>query len=363
MKQTNIHKFAPRLAAILSFVLLFAACQKELSIEKGAFNSAAEGELIDSLGYCKSITVEGKYMVDTTLNASNYVTVNLNFTSPGKYKVYSDTVNGIWFLDSGFVVSSGQTAIKLKGKGTPILDKQTDFAVFFGNNLCSFSITVTNSTGGSSGGGSNSNEYFPMTQGSSWVYDYIPDLSFNGTPVDTFTIRVGPGQVQVPGDPLAYSKFGTTAPGNDTFYFAKSSTGDYYALSTVDFDYTLIFEEIPNSFISYPFLKPAAANNTTWTSADYGKVKVRISASATEEGYAKARFTVMDNNTLHTVHGKTYTNVIQMKREILFKPDGGVERVLIAGYSYYAKGYGMIDQVLGSTPDLSIPLYKLPDIK
>jgi hypothetical protein len=36
-------------------------------------------------------------------------------------------------------------AIKLKGKGTPILAKQSDFAVFFGNNICAFSITPTGS--------------------------------------------------------------------------------------------------------------------------------------------------------------------------------------------------------------------------
>lgn len=361
MKQTNIHKFAPRLAAFLSFVLLFVACQKEMSVEKGAYNGTAEGELIDSLGYCKNFTVSGKYMVDTTLNSTNYVTVNMNFTGPGKYKIYSDTVNGMWFLDSGFVVSAGQTAIKLKGKGTPILDKQSDFTVFFGNNLCSFSITVTNSTGGSSGGSSNSTEYFPTTVGSKWVYDYVPDLQ--STPViDTFLVQVASGQIQVPNDSVTYSKFATSLL--DTFYFGKSASGNYYAYSTVDFDYAMIFEETPNFYISYPFLKPNAANNTSWYSQEYGKVKLRISASVVQEGYARAKFTVIDNNTVHTVHGYPYTNVIQMKREIFFRQDGSTtETLVIDGYSYYAKGWGLIDQVLGSKPDLATPLYRKPVIK
>jgi hypothetical protein len=360
MKQTNIHKFTPRLAAILSFVLLFAACQKEMSIEKGAFNGTAEGELIDSLGFCKNITVTGKYMVDTTLNASNYVTVNMNFTGPGKYKIFSDTVNGMWFLDSGFVVSAGQTAIKLKGKGTPILDKQTDFTVFFSNNLCSFSITVTNSTGGSSGG-PISTEYFPLTVGSKWVYDYVPDLQANPV-IDTIVVQVASGQVQRATDSVTYSKFANNLL--DTFYFGKSPSGNYYAYSTVDFDYTTIFEETPGFYISYPFLKPNAPKNTTWSSGEYGKVKLRVSPTVVEEGYARAQFTVMDKDFVHTVHGHAYQNVIQMKREIFFRKDGTTtETSVLVGYSFYAKGYGLIDQTLGSGPDLATPVYRLPVIK
>ncbi len=365
MKQTNIYKLVPRLAAIFSFVLIFIACQKELSTEKGAFNGAAEGELIDSLGFCKNIAVNGKYIIDTPLNTSNYVTVNLNFTGPGKYKIYSDTVNGMWFLDSGFVVSAGQTAIKLKGKGTPILDKQTDFVVFFGNNLCSFSINVTNSTGGSgTGGGPTNTDYFPLTAGSYWLYDFIPDVAT----VDTFTVTVASQQVQVTGDPLIYSQFGTRL--KDTFYFSKSSsTGDYYAFSTVDFDYTTIFDEYPTGssfFFSYIFLKPNALVNDTWETAEYGKVGIKDpSTQVMQRGMSKARFTIVKKNTeQYTIGGKTYDNVINVKREILFKPDGGANfQVIIAGNSYYAKGYGLIDQVIGTGPALSVSLYRTPTIK
>jgi hypothetical protein len=359
MKPINILHFIRRFAVLAGLVLAFTACQKEFSVENGGYGGTAEGELIDSLGYCKNIVVQGNYIVDTPLNSSNYVTVNLNFTSAGKYKVYSDTVNGIWFIDSGFVVSAGQTAIKLKGKGTPSLAKQSDFAIYFGNNLCNFTVTTTG-TGGSSGGGggtTGNQDYFPLTFGSSWVYQYLPPI---GT-LDTFTVRIAPDLVQVPGETLLYYQFGT--PRQDTFYFAKSNSGDYYALSTLDFDYTLLFESFPN-FISYIFLKPGAAVTDSWTTAEWGKVKVRVSQTATEEGYAKAIFTIVGKDITHTVHGKQYTNVINVKREIQFKPDGGSYRTLIIGNSYYAKGYGLIDQVLGSGAGAqNVPLYKLPDIK
>jgi hypothetical protein len=130
-----------RFSIILSVLFMFMACQKEYSVEKGGFGGNATGELVDSLGNCKSAEVKGTYKVDTPLNAStNYVNIQVNFTSQGKYKIYSDTPNGMWFIDSGFTVSAGPAVIKLKGYGTPILPKTTDFALIFNNNLCTFSV-------------------------------------------------------------------------------------------------------------------------------------------------------------------------------------------------------------------------------
>ncbi|NCI47338.1 hypothetical protein [Sediminibacterium soli] len=349
------------LAVFVALIVLFAACQKETSLEKGGFNRPAEGELVDSLGICKRITVAGSYKVDTPLNSSNYIIVNVNFTAAGKYKIYSDTVNGMWFIDSGFVVSAGPNAIKLKGKGTPILNKQSDFSVFFKNTMCTFSINSngTPNGGGSGSGGTGNTDYFPLTPGSSWVYDYIPDIGS----VDTFTVIVSDQPIQLQNDPLVYYKFGTRL--TDTFYFAKSSTGDYYALSSVDFDYTLLFESIPNTFISYPFLKPNAAVGETWETAEYGKVTVK-NGSTTVSGMAKAVFKIFSKNTAaHTVGGKTYDNVIDVQRDILFKEDGGTTFTTLAtGHSFYAKGFGLIDQVItigGNTQN--IPVYKTPVIK
>ena len=131
-------KITPRLAIILSVFCLFMACKKELSLENGGFSGTAQGELVDSLGNCKNITIRGNYNVDTALTNNNYVLVNVNFTATGKYKIYTDTVNGMWFLDSGFAISTGQSVVKIKGKGTPILGKKTDFTLLFNN------IMITN---------------------------------------------------------------------------------------------------------------------------------------------------------------------------------------------------------------------------
>ena len=367
MRQKSFEYITARLALMLSLLFMFMACTKEMSTENGGFSGTAQGELIDSLGNCKNVTVRGTYTVDTALTANNYVLVNVNFTAPGKYRIYTDTVNGMWFLDSGFALSTGQAVVKIKGKGTPILAKNADFALFFNNNICAFTVPVAgSSSGGSGGGGGTGNpDYFPTTAGSTWTYQYLPKL---GT-VDTFNVTVGSQQVTVSGDPLTYSPFGTSL--QDTFYFAKGSNGVYNAFSTVDFDYIFLFDSIPNKFISYPFLKEQAAVNESWETAEYGTVRLG-SGSAAERGDAKAVFTVISKNTQpYTIAGKTYSNVINIKREIMFRPNSGTGagtwRSVLTGNSYYAKGYGMIDQVLNlnTTPPStqSVSLFRTPTIR
>ncbi len=346
---------------MLFLLCMFMACKKELSVENGGFGGTAQGELVDSLGNCKAATIVGNYSVDTPLTTTgNYVIISVNFTAQGKYKIYSDTVNGMWFLDSGFAVSTGTNTIKLKGYGTPILPKASDFTTYFNNNICGFTITANGSgsttggggSGGTTGTGTNG-DYFPTTSGSSWVYRYIPKLGS----LDTFTVSAAVGLVTV--DTLSYAQFATRL--KDTFYFAKDPTrGIYYALSTVDFDYTSVFDTVPSFFITYPFLKENANVTDTWSSPNYGPVWTNGT-----RGTAKAVFTMISKNTTpYTIGGKTYQNVINIKRDIMFEPDGSSTfTIMLSGNSYYAKNYGLIDQVFAITPSQSVSLDSTPIIK
>jgi hypothetical protein len=147
----------------------------------------------------------------------------------------------------------------------------------------------------------------------------------------------------------------------DTFYFAKDLKGTYYAYSTVDFDYTFLFDSIPSKFISYPFLKDNVPVASTWETPLYGTVKL-VTGTTTEYGDTKAVFTIIDKNTVsHAAGGTTYSNVINVKREIMFKPTGSnTFRLILTGNSYYAKNFGLIDQVIGTQ---SVPLFNAPVIK
>jgi hypothetical protein len=357
MRKITMKNSILRGSLILCAFMLFMACNKEYSVENGVFGGVAQGELIDSLGNCKNPTVVGNYIEDTALNSTtNYVIINVNFTSQGKYKIYSDTQNGMWFIDSGFTVSPGSTTIKLKGYGTPILPKVTDFALMFNNTLCGFSITSTGAGGAGSGSGSKG-DYFPTTSGSSWEYQYVPQP-------DKFTVTVANDQVKVTGDPIFYSKFGTSV--QDTFYFGKDGAGKYYAYSTVDFDYTFIFDSIPDKYISYVFLDENAAVGASWSTPDYGEVKLTGSNGVVEYGMAKAVFTIASKNSSpgYTIGGKTYTDVIKVKRDIMFKANASsTYKLVLSGDSYYAKNYGLIDQVFAGPPSQSISITKEPVIK
>ncbi len=80
---------------------------------------------------------------------------------------------------------------------------------------------------------------------------------------------------------------------------------------------------------------------------------------------AKAVFTVVSKNTVpYTIGGQTYQNVINIKRDIMFMPDNTTTfQLLLSGNSYYAKNYGLIDQVFVSTPAQSVSLFSTPVIK
>jgi hypothetical protein len=304
------------------------------------------------LGNCKRADVQGTYKVDTPLvTTTNYASYTVNFTSQGKYKIYSDTVNGMWFIDSGFTVTTGQVALKIKGYGTPILPKVTDFSLFFNNTLCTFAVTVAGSvSGGGTGSPSGTNgDYFPTTSGSTFAYAYNPAVATT----TNFTVGVGDGLVAFNG--LNYARFGTNSL--DTFYFAKDGLGIYYALSTVDFDYTLLFDSYPNFFISYPFLKENANVGESWSSDEYAPVVFQGT-----KGTAKAVFTIAEKNITYNVGGKNYTSVINVKRVIMFKPDGGNYTDLVEGNSYYAKNFGLIDQVF-KTFNQKVSLTAVPVIK
>jgi len=124
-------------------ILIFYACQKETSFETGTLTGNAVGSLQNLAGECQDITVAGQYIKDSTLGDSSYVTVQVNFSTPGLYNIYTDTVNGFSFRDSGYIVSAGLQSIVLKAAGTPLVTQETSFAVYLDTSFCMFTVNVT----------------------------------------------------------------------------------------------------------------------------------------------------------------------------------------------------------------------------
>ncbi len=195
-------------------ILIFAACQKEFSIETGA-SLAAAGTLKDTTtGNCMPDSVVGTFYDGVTPGRDTaYVLVNVNVTTAGTYSIYTDTQNGFYFSDSGYFSTTGLNTIKLKPIGTPIIpDSTTTFNITFDSSICSFTVNVKDSTGTGLGGGGGVNN--PNLSDTAWKFTG-PVASYNG-PVDTaYTVDSAGvrylyilGQTQATGDSIFQAAVG-----------------------------------------------------------------------------------------------------------------------------------------------------------
>lgn len=121
-------------------ILTGNSCSKSYSLEGATFSFKASGSLKDSVGNCQNIIINGRYLKDSLLTDSNYIRVSVNITATGKYTIYTDTSNGIWFRDTGTVMNTGLHIFKLKGYGQPISFSTSSFIIHFDNSICTFII-------------------------------------------------------------------------------------------------------------------------------------------------------------------------------------------------------------------------------
>jgi len=327
MKRLNQYRFLFLMMAIALF-----SCKKEYSLENARLDGNAIYSLLDSTGNCATAEVHGTYKADSTLSDSSYVYIHVNFTTTGKYNFTTDSVNGMVFIDSGYVLVTGPTVIKLKGYGQPILPLVSTFLINKSSNGCGFSITAT-----------AGDDYLPSTNASSWRFQYIPAvLSAGGAKIDSFDVIVTPPTIPYNGK--TYIQYATSLL--DTFYFSKQSN-DYYEFGTLDFDYTFIYDKVDN-FIEYIYLKTNQPVGTSWESPTVGVSFGGAWGLTSKTGLAKDIFTIVSVNQTHAVAGNTFQNVIGVRRDIMFQETGstaGFVKVM-DGTAWYAKGVGLIDQAI-----------------
>lgn len=324
---------------ILTFAIF--SCKKEYSLENARLQGNAIYSLQDSAGNCTLAEVHGNYKADSTLSDSNYVYIHVNFTTTGKYYFSSDTLNGIWFIDSGYVQVTGPTTIKLKAWGQPILPNTSTFLINNNASGCGFTITTV-----------AADDYLPSTNASSWRFQYLPPvLSSGGSKIDSFDVTVTPPTIAFNGK--TYIQYATTLL--DTFYFAKQGN-DYYEFGTLDFDYTFIYDKVDN-FIEYIYLKTNQPVGTSWESPTVGVSYGGAWGGSSTTGLAKDVFTIVSVNQTHSVAGNLFPNVIGVRRDIMFQATGTTNFIKVMdGIAWYAKGVGLIDQAI------NLPLGKTENI-
>jgi hypothetical protein len=145
--------------ALFAAVIVAVSCQKEYSLDTAKNPGAlAVGTLKDSLGDCQPIVINGKYVADTALTSNNYVTVQVNVVTTGKYVISTDIQNGYSFYDSGYFAKTGPQPVTLKGSGKPIQAATSSFTVTFDSSYCMFQVTATATASGGGGGGGGSTD-------------------------------------------------------------------------------------------------------------------------------------------------------------------------------------------------------------
>lgn len=326
-------------------VAVAISCGKELSFETGTLGAEADAILVDdaSTGNCTGIQVRGRYRQGVALGDTNFLQVRVNFRTPGRYKIYSDTVNGFWFRDSGFVSATGERNIQVIGRGTPAIGGVTaNFVLELNNSVCFFSVPVLTGTGITPPPPSPLLNYLPTTTNSTWVYEYLPTIAG----LDSVRQRNTGLTLTVSGNTFFKyaTTYFTTPPVIDTFFYSKDNTGNYFTISTPDFDFYPLFDSA-GSLVQYPYLRSEVAAGTNWLTDSIG-VKI-----GNDVGFARARLTVFQKGQTRAVLGTTYTNVIQMKREILFRRNNQTTfQVVEEGDSFYAPNVGLIDQSIITGP-------------
>src|SRR6185503_7814598 len=92
---------------LMAASVIFMACQKETSFEKGNSTASVGSLATDASGNCLGAIISGTYYKDTALKATNYVDITVQVDTVGTYTISTDTVNGYYFKASGTFTATG----------------------------------------------------------------------------------------------------------------------------------------------------------------------------------------------------------------------------------------------------------------
>lgn len=284
---------------------------------------AAIGTLGGAPNACAPITVNGYYYIGTTLTGTNTVQVQLNVATAGTYTINSNTVDNFSFSGSGNVATGIQN-VTLAGSGSPTNSGPQTFTVTFGTSTCTFVVNVLSS------------DYFPRTTGSNWSYENDDDA------LDSLYRYVIPQTHSAIGNTynIFMAKDGT-APDPDSSGYYRMNSGIYY--EWIDMAGLIGFDP-PPQWMEYIMLKDNVAVGASWNSPGFTGT-----FSGGSPYTLRFLFTIDQKNVPVTVTTSlgtvTYQNVIVVKEEFEQFVGGvwvNVTSAVGKGYSYYAKGIGLI---------------------
>ncbi|MBL7700698.1 MAG: hypothetical protein JNM14_00490 [Ferruginibacter sp.] len=131
---------------LVTAVILFSSCQKELSFDGVADDGKAVGSLKSASGICLPGLIFGSFTKDSVLKATDIIELYADITKTGTYIIKSDTVGGFYFSGSGTVTSKGINTIQIRAFGTPTTAGAHTFTFTFGTSVCKIDVYVNATT-------------------------------------------------------------------------------------------------------------------------------------------------------------------------------------------------------------------------
>jgi hypothetical protein len=246
---------------------------------------SATGTLGGSSGDCTPVSIFN--------NTFDAVTIQVNVTSPGPYRIKTDTRNGVTFVNEGAFTSTGLQNVTLSRNGSPIKTSTETFTVTFGSSSCSFTLTFV------AFGPDNLFNYFPATAGSFWTY--------RANPTDSLNLRATGVTKTIDGK--IYDVFTTKSSSStlDSSFYRKSG-GEYYQ--------NLIVVNGTPANVDFKFLVENAPVGVPWQAANYLRTLNGVTDTITIEAVISSR------KSAETLGSITFNDVI------------------IVGYFYYSKREG-----------------------
>lgn len=256
----------------------------------------SEGVLGNESGECQPVTVDGVYRQGTALNATNTVKIQANVTTPGTYSIFTDPVDGVVFSGQGTFSEEGAFTVTLTGSGTATTPGDKDFVVHFGNSTCSFSVTFLEEVAAS-------NDYFPLTTGSSWTFsDGLGNFRYFKV-TDQYTTS-GDQSYKIIGE---YSDPENNAYDNLAYQIRKDA-GTYYNLM----DYAALSGTTGQpQLLETVILKDNVPVGTSWDGPAFNLT------SGPQTISAKIKFTITDTGVDQAVGGFDFQGIIKVKGEIV----------------------------------------------
>lgn len=90
---------------------------------------------------CSGTKLNGNYYADSSVNASNSITLPVTVSSLGSYTITSDSVNGITFRSTGIFTSTGKQNVTLAASGKPLVIGTFNYNIKSDSTTCFKTVT------------------------------------------------------------------------------------------------------------------------------------------------------------------------------------------------------------------------------